>query len=173
MTSVDNIWCNIRTFTRSQLRARSYRIKRSECYNVPSQWEHSIHHRQSSETDHSDIVGEPRIAPPVPPGIPSVLPTPACFSETPAGTYTGPNMVSAINTPTRTPTNPSEHESAPPCQDPCISEPPPPPLRSEHDLTCEPIAPRRSLHQRNPPKHFKDYVVETQSVISKRGKINP
>ena len=164
------MWCNIRTFIGSQLRARSHRIKRSECYNVPSQWEHSIHHRQSSETDDSDIVDEPMIAPPVPPSIPSVLSTPARFSETPAGTYTGPNMVPDINTPTRTPTNPSEHESAPPCQDPCISELP---VRSEHDLTCEPITPRLSLRQRNPPKHFKDYVVQTQPVVSKRGKINP
>ena len=154
VTSVDDMWCNIRTFTGSQLRARSYRIKRSECYKVPSQWEHSIHHRHSPETDDSDIVDEPTIAPPVPPGIPAVLSTPANFSETPAGNYTGPNMVPAI--PTRTPTDTSEHESTPACQDPCISEPPPPP-----DLTCESIAPRRSLRQRNPPKHLKDYVFET------------
>ena len=154
VTSVDSMWCNIRTFTGSQLRARSYRIKRSECYKVPSQWEHSIHRRQSPETDDSDIVDEPTIAPPVPPGIPAVLSTPASLSETPAGTYTGPNMVPAI--PTRTPTDTSEHESTPACQDPWISEPPPPP-----DLTCESIAPRRSLRQRNPPKHFNDYVCES------------
>ena len=36
VVSLDGVWCNIRKFTGSQLRQTSYRVKREECYKVPS-----------------------------------------------------------------------------------------------------------------------------------------
>ena len=36
VVSTDNYWCNIRKFVGSQLRNPSYRVKRSDCYKVPS-----------------------------------------------------------------------------------------------------------------------------------------
>ena len=36
VTSIEGEWCNIKKFSGSQLRNYSYRVKKSECYRVPS-----------------------------------------------------------------------------------------------------------------------------------------
>ena len=92
MVSIDGPWYNVRTFTGSQLRCTSYRIKLSECYRVPSQIEPTpnLSCRYSPDADDnidedptvSSVPQSPRYV--VPPKVPEVLaappspPTDAC-----------------------------------------------------------------------------------------------
>ena len=77
VTSTDGLWCSIRKFSGSQLRATSYRIKRSECYRVPSS--HNLEHIRTLP---SDPCSEPEedIMPP-PPQPPDILSTTGPFSQ--------------------------------------------------------------------------------------------
>jgi hypothetical protein len=62
VVSVDGTWCNIRKFVGNQLRNTSYRVKRSECYKVPS---HITSHQgvyQQQDTS-SDEEEEAKIVP--------------------------------------------------------------------------------------------------------------
>ncbi|CAG2247128.1 unnamed protein product [Mytilus edulis] len=59
VVSTDNSWCNIRKFVGSQLRNTSYRVKRSNCYKVPSllntlRQQDTYSHDNSTSSDEED-----------------------------------------------------------------------------------------------------------------------
>ncbi|CAG2187161.1 unnamed protein product [Mytilus edulis] len=80
VVSTDNSWCNIRKFVGSQLRNTSYRVKRSDCYKVPSllntlRQQDTYSYDNSTSSDEDDNTGKPQ-SPPKPPDIPNVISIP-------------------------------------------------------------------------------------------------
>ena len=75
VTSLDNEWCVVRKFTGSQLRATSYRVKRSECYRVPpTLCKQTVNepYRTTDEDDDLPMSGPP----PEPVCVPEILSKP-------------------------------------------------------------------------------------------------
>ena len=84
VVSVDGLWCNVRTFSGSQLRSTSYRVKLSECYRVPDLTEttSNLSRRYSSASHSEDIDEEPPTSgyvdeEPAPLPTPQTTPNPA------------------------------------------------------------------------------------------------
>ncbi|VDI46836.1 Hypothetical predicted protein [Mytilus galloprovincialis] len=80
VVSTDNSWCNIRKFVGSQLRNTSYRVKRSDCYKVPSllntlRQQDTYSHDNSTSSDEDDNTVKTQ-SPPKPPDIPNVISIP-------------------------------------------------------------------------------------------------
>ncbi|XP_063427674.1 CD109 antigen-like [Mytilus trossulus] len=80
VVSTDNSWCNIRKFVGSQLRNTSYRVKRSDCYKVPSllntlRQQDTYSYDNFTSSDEDDNTGKPQ-SPPKPPDIPNVISIP-------------------------------------------------------------------------------------------------
>jgi hypothetical protein len=74
VVATNNPWCSIRKFTGNQLRSMSYRVKKSECYKVPSTWIRTAPDiTQGGEDSDNEEVSS---MPPAPPVIPAVLTTP-------------------------------------------------------------------------------------------------
>lgn len=82
VSSVEGAWCNIRKFVGTQLRSTSYRVKRSECYKVPSQLSHSDCHPRTSGSSFTPTSAQAPYTmdqtpkPPDPPDVPPCLSTP-------------------------------------------------------------------------------------------------
>ena len=147
VSSVEGAWCNIRKFRGSQLRSASYRVKKSECYRVPSHWEHTSMHRMPPPPDDTaheddDIYLQPAPRPPDPPHIPTELSTPADDSSDIVPITEEFTPHSAMGS-SETPTPVTDEEPPTPAQ-PCSTVP-------TH---------RRSSRQRSLPKHLKDFVLD-------------
>ncbi|CAC5392248.1 unnamed protein product [Mytilus coruscus] len=78
--TLHNSWCNITTFVGSQLHNTSYRVRRSDCYKVPSllntiSQQRTYNHDNCASSDEDDnTVKTP--SPPKPPDIPNVISVP-------------------------------------------------------------------------------------------------
>ena len=83
VTQVEGDWCNIRKFIGSQLRNTEYRIKRSECYRVPSSsGALNLFPRHDSDSASEDEDSSPPTpTPPQPPLVPPELSLPDTFSS--------------------------------------------------------------------------------------------
>ena len=165
IVSVDGVWCYIRKFTGSQLRASSYKVKLCECYKVPSFKPDLVTPKNDMEEEIDDVIesngfgvsqhdseypvmeGTPsklpdkETIPPQPPDIPLVLSQPASSDLFPQGGL--PNIA-------------SDHE---------YNDPSP---ASYHSPTCgmgdhskEPLlGSPRPIRKRHLPKHLEeDYVL--------------
>ena len=95
VTEIDGPWCSIKKFTGNQLRSTSYRVKRSECYivpsNVPSPPSDSYGLVMGPSDNHVEqsVVRGPPVppTPPVPPGIPREISLPAVTGVTDGGDH--------------------------------------------------------------------------------------
>ena len=156
VTSTDGPWCDIKEFTGSQLRNKSYRVKQSECYKVPSEildppgWssidsdgeEHHtspITHTYRPLTEHQVPEFEipqyvpPPPTPPVPLSVPPPKPPPPPL----------PSIPPAINLPPVPVDTTSSVETEPPAPAP-----------------TDPDGTRRSTRVRKPNVTLKDYILD-------------
>lgn len=88
VTHVDTMWCNIKKFVGNQLRAASYRVKRSDLYRVSTTADERIRSPMDSLAlvdidDNSDTDASPANSPPQPPDIPNVISVPPARDTTP------------------------------------------------------------------------------------------
>ena len=84
VVSIDGTWCNIQKFIGNQLRSTSYRVKRTECYKVPSHIFVNAHMPQQHETSSSEeeLINKESVPhQPSPPPAPEI---PLEFSATPS-----------------------------------------------------------------------------------------
>ena len=152
VTSVDGIWCNFQKFIGSQLRNASYRIKKTECYKVPSHPEPALYQQQSCHDTYGSDDDDPvdkKSQPPIPPHIPSELSTPASNAIDPD------NSINPVNNSAVTPLEvPETSRSSPPVDVKSSSTP--------TADTASPTAtgPRRSERHHRPPSRLQDYVVD-------------
>ena len=141
VTSIEVQWCYIRKFVGSQLRSTSYRVKKTECYKVPSQVAPNPYStaRPGSEniSDEDDPDCATPAAPPAPPFIPPELSTPA----------TDP-----MNTNDSTPESMGTSD---------IPEEPPMTNTTPSGSTPEAATLRRSSRQRNFPQHLNDLLASS------------
>ena len=80
VVEVTGSFCNIRKFVGSQLRSTSYRVKKSDCYRLPSKVTDFRPSTVNSDTDSSSneaLPAQPVPPTPSPPVIPSAISTPA------------------------------------------------------------------------------------------------
>ncbi len=155
VTSVDGIWCNIRKFIGSQLRNASYRVKKSECFVVPTQLQNTPHPQRGRIDDYvsdDEIPVEKRPHPPVPPRIPTELSTPASSSENTESAVQPSDIVTVTQ------------ESQPQCPDIQAGTTTPPKATDAGPTTLS-NGPalnglRRSERHRQPPSHLKDFVMD-------------
>ena len=133
VTSIEGEWCNIKKFSGSQLRNHSYRVKKSECYRVPSNASVPQSLEVESDEDLSvleDVEYNLKDPTTIPPEIPDTLSTPLSLEEN--------NEVT-----TDVQTDVEEGTSAPSVE--MIDEIVP------HDTI------RRSSRLRRPPQYLEDY----------------
>jgi hypothetical protein len=140
VVSIEQDWCSVRKFTRTQLRSMSYRVKRTECYKVPhydilTEESHDTD-RESDDDDHNDIaVDMPR--PPALPGIPQPIgPQPPLHQEDEGST---PATVDPIDTSEVCPSKDEEPND----------------ITATVDQYVQPL--RRSTRLRRVPKQLQDF----------------
>lgn len=130
VTSVDGDWCNIRKFAGSQLRRSSYRVKQSECFNVPPAVPKDCsHHKYSASPEYSsDHLSEddeatpppcPVLPPPAPPPIPTDI-AETSYEPHPTATYEPPPCT-PIETPSPIASTIPTPEPEPPSASPSTS----------------------------------------------------
>jgi len=155
VTAVEGAWCNIRKFVGSQLRNTSYRVKRSECFKVPSQFERSLPstHVNPDSEDEPDVAPFVSPGPPDPPLIPLELSTPAIEPGTVNpdhhchGAHPGAHTDSSESLVAPLPQTESRSDGFSSCD--------------RADDLQRPISNlRRSERQRRMPAHLKDFVVD-------------
>ena len=151
VTSIDGPWCDIRKFAGQQLRCTSYRVKKSECFLVPSSIplhtpttaSHPMSPMSEEDADDNDPIpgAAPDVTPdpPPPPDIPPAIipPTQVVLTPTTTGASATPGESSAVcpggeNMPTQLVTPNS-------------------PVAAINSL-------RRSARSRHPPGHLADYI---------------
>ena len=144
VVSLEGNWCNVKKFRGTQLRNASYRVKRSECYKVPSTLDLPTSNASLSvpSDDEDDAVPTPPVQapPPYPPlDIPWEISVP---SSTPESFPSHPPLE-------QEPTEASSdsHSSTTVCDPPCESTMPP-----SNDQS------RRSSRSRSRPSYLADYV---------------
>ena len=91
VVSTEENWCNIKKFRGSQLRNTSYRVKRSECYKVPSHIEPRVNPQPSDSSDDEDALctQTPSPQPPKTPDIPAEISLPLNGAPSEGPTLTG------------------------------------------------------------------------------------
>ena len=102
VVSIDGAWCHIRKFVGSQLRSTSYRVKKSECYKVPTDTYPPLPHDSSSarfDTDEDEDDFSPHqssriAATPSPPALP-----PSQFARPPPPPPDPPPVPTTLSTP--------------------------------------------------------------------------
>lgn len=84
VVSIDGNWYNIKKFCGSQLRNTSYRVKRNECYKVPSSIEtySSPHHTDTTSDDEDPPTLPASLPPPQPLPIPDEISLPPGIDNT-------------------------------------------------------------------------------------------
>ena len=139
VTNVEGAFCNVRKFIGSQLRSTSYRIKKSECYQVPGDLSaaHSPQRPDDSSGDEEDPI--PQTTPPAPTEITSEISLPA-DQHVPESEDTdfspGPSTSEPVDLP-------SYHTA------------------ERQFLPSESVnQPRRSVRQRRRPARYDDYVTD-------------
>ena len=79
IVSVDGQWCNVRKFAGAQLRSARYRVRKSDCFRVPSDLAEPSRRDQvptdSDESSDDELPHEPP-RPPCPPAIPQAISSP-------------------------------------------------------------------------------------------------
>lgn len=169
VTSVDGAWCDVRKFAGSQLRNAPYRIKRSECFKVPSHIASSgppPHFRYNSE----EVESPPEH--PEPPLIPPELslpaaPMPPVSSDppmAPSEVDSAPQSPEASNSQVTGGSSCSDGDhssSQTPLPDssllpsPCNNQ-----IQNDPDFTTPLLTQRQSTRQRKLPQHLKDFVLD-------------
>lgn len=172
VTSVDGPWCNIRKFAGQQLRCTSYRVKRSECYCVPTTVPLYSHQTQAGpmtqvsdedvEDDYPDLTpssvlqGGPSVDivpdPPRPPDIPIVISQPVPQHVSGPSLPTSDKLPGPL--PPTIPDRPHYTGDMPETPSDYVSRPGP----MESLAGTSPL--RRSTRDRKPPDRFKDYVCD-------------
>lgn len=77
--AVSDQWCEIRKFTGSQLRAKTYKVRLDECFHIPSAIPSSFaQHTETSSSDQSDDDCHPLGVSQLPHAIPPVTSDPHC-----------------------------------------------------------------------------------------------
>lgn len=151
VTSVEGDWCNIRKFAGSQLRALSYRVRRHECYKVPSTLPLSLPVRQYHDTEEDEMVPShlaPTLVPP-----PMLVTPPAEDMPYGAADYNPPDP------PDFHPVSVAEYSPPDPPDLPLGSMGMEPPPDDPPDTSCEQeTLLRRSQRERRPPARYRDYV---------------
>lgn len=144
VVSIQDDWCYIKKFTGNQLRASSYKVKKTECFRVPAdiaECKIPVH------LDDSDC-DEPITIPPAPEtvSIPSILTTPANQDSRDA------DPIPLIGVPFRSHGDDVNMDINDNVNDvPNVSD------HHESDAD-EPAVPPRPRRQRRPPKYLEDYV---------------
>ena len=139
VTNVEGAFCNVRKFIGFQLHSTSYRIKKSECYNVPGDLSetHSPQRPHDSSRDEED----PHLQN-IPPTLPKIL----CAISLPADQHVP---------------DPEENDFS---LGPSTSEPvdlPSDDTKETQSLPSESVnQPRRSARQLQRPARYNDYVTE-------------
>ena len=131
VSAVDGEWCSIKKFSGSQLRAASYKVKRSECIVVPT---HSFTYSSTVPKEDQEDTEEPF-------SIPIQVEIPA---EKPPSPPPPPSVI--IDSP-----NPPQERPSPPLTPPTADQ-------SSITVTSEVIStpPRRSSRTKQSPKWMKD-----------------
>ena len=147
VVSIDGAWLHIRKFVGSQLRSTSYRVKKSECYKVPTDPYPPLPHDSSSarfdtdedEDDFSPSHQSPQIAAtPSPPALP-----PSQFARPPPSPPDPPPEPTTLSTS-------SSHQT--PGDTAAVLLP-----RSQSGQDAPLDRPSRD---RRPPSYLKDYVLD-------------
>ena len=130
VVSVDGVWLNVSKFIGNQLRATSYRVKRTECYKVAA---HTLdpptayQYDDSTNTPTYDPTPEPR----------SSIPTKLLYPATPDDAQSVHPIPDA-----QAPVVPDEERQE---------------SEDEENFPAEEL-PRRSTRRRRPPEHLSDFV---------------
>ena len=77
VVSVNGAWCQVRKFISSQLRSTSYRVKKTECYKVPTNVSPSLSHSLGSARFEANDDEDPPLPSPSSPSIPEISRAPA------------------------------------------------------------------------------------------------
>ena len=132
VVSTDGDWIHISKFAGNQLRATSYRVKRTECYKVIAETGHDL--PMSYQYDDVTPADNP-VPPEAPPDVPVELSYPPPTVEPPPG-------------------EPYQEEAATLNHEPAVSSEP-----DERECPSE-EPPRRSTRALRPPVYLKDFVTQ-------------
>ena len=156
VTSLEGNWCSVRKFVGAQLRNMSYRIKRSECFKVPSYNFGS--HTPGADDTYSDDEEVPScitpVAPPSPVSVPSFLATPVLPSSDVSEHSLASDFSPAKST-IPSPPSPVTVTSFQPPNIPSLITTPVLPSSDVSEQSYSP--PRRSTRTRRPPDYLKDF----------------
>ena len=177
VTEIDGPWCSIKKFTGNQLRSTSYRVKRSECYivpsNVPSPPSDSYGLVMGPSDNHVEqsVVRGPPVppTPPVPPGIPREISLPAVTGVTDGGDH-----VPQVSCPRPVPPEPPDFAAGDPAVQPpecgeeissvdstMMSSHSPDVASAVLDSSAlDTATPRRSSRPTHKPSYLQDYVCD-------------
>ena len=183
VTSVESDWCNIRKFIGSQLRSTTYRIKRSECYEVPFFYTvptvcSTPNRRSTGHGDHPPLSESVPFNPNIPAELstPSTVPILATMEPTPQTSWpmmgpTRPTQSLApgqlFGTGTEMPVPDPEPQSSSPSHVLQTRAQAPAPVAPAFTTSSQPSpcftspvpALRRSTRQRNLLKHLTDFIL--------------
>ena len=177
VTEIDGPWYSIKKFTGNQLRSTSYRVKRSECYivpsNVPSPPSDSYGLVMGPSDNHVEqsVVRGPPVppTPPVPPGIPREISLPAVTGVTDGGDH-----VPQVSCPRPVPPEPPDFAAGDPAVQPpecgeeissvdstMMSSHSPDVASAVLDSSAlDTATPRRSSRPTHKPSYLQDYVCD-------------
>ena len=161
VTSIDGPWCDIRKFAGQQLRCTSYRVKKSECFLVPSSIplhtpttaSHPTSPMSEEDADDND---------PIPGAAPDVTPDPPPPPDIPPAIIP-PTQV--VQTPTTTGASATPGESSAACQG---GEKMPTQLVTPNSPVAAVNSLRRSARPRHPPGHLADYICDCILILTMR-----
>jgi hypothetical protein len=150
VVGVDGPWCNIQKFVGSQLRNTSYRVKKAECYMVPSQVSTSTQRKHPTIEDETDRME---------PDVPNLSDTPSDLDVSHQPTQWLPDIPDELSTPGDT--MDIGPQSGPPAD---VLQPNVNPT-SDADIPDEepPVLPqpaRQSGRERRPHPKYDDYVMD-------------
>lgn len=156
--STETNWCNIQKFVGTQLRNCSYRVKKSECYEVPSELSNATAPNDPTRCDRFDSDTAPTgIQPQLPPQPPSI---PMQIAAPP--TSTSKDCHKPMPAPWRNSRNSTRSTPLLPVM-PLMRR------KVQKDVPSFTPSSRSSARDRRPPQRFTDYVMyfsERSSAIA-------
>ena len=162
VVSVEGQWCFIRKFVGNQLRNNSYRVKTSECYKVPADYNINSNNKQSLHASDPYVSDEDEFPPQsntcTPLNIPTEISTPA---ELPSSAEINFQQENLDNRNIQ-PLDSTDMDSALAPDDLVVSIPESVSVDEEQaseqsNTSPPPLAPRRSSRRKQTPKYLQDY----------------